>query len=77
MVPERGRSDREIKEEIRRLENERKALQLERRAEDLRLAPIEYRETEYEIIEERPRERNVVRVDKDRKGRLALVRSSH
>ncbi|KAK7706503.1 hypothetical protein SLS57_009613 [Botryosphaeria dothidea] len=77
VVPERGRSDREIKEEIRRLENERKALQLERRAEDLRLAPIEYRETEYEIIEERPRERNVVRVDKDRKGRLALVRSSH
>ncbi|OMP87216.1 hypothetical protein BK809_0007302 [Diplodia seriata] len=76
VMPER-RSDREIKDEIRRLENERRALQLERRADDLRLAPSEYRETEYEIIEERPRERNVVRVDKDRKGRLALVRSSH
>ncbi|KAF9637064.1 hypothetical protein BFW01_g7960 [Lasiodiplodia theobromae] len=76
VVPER-RSDREIKDEIRRLENERRALQLERRADELRLAPTEYRETEYEIIEERPRERNVIRVDKDRKGRLALVRSSH
>ncbi|KAK0654573.1 hypothetical protein DIS24_g5012 [Lasiodiplodia hormozganensis] len=68
VVPER-RSDREIKDEIRRLENERRALQLERRADELRLAPTEYRETEYEIIEERPRERNVIRVDKDRKVR--------
>lgn len=58
------RSDREIKNEIRALEAERRMLRYER-------------EGEYEIIERREPRREVVRVDKDRKGRLALVRSTY
>ncbi|KAF2141414.1 uncharacterized protein K452DRAFT_288112 [Aplosporella prunicola CBS 121167] len=70
VVPDRHqRSDREIKDEIRQLENERRALQLERQARDLRISDVEYREKDYEFVEERPRERNVVRIDKDRKAR--------
>lgn len=56
------RTEREIKEEIRALEAERRMLKYER-------------DSDYEFIE-RERPRNVVRVEKDRKGRLALVRSS-
>jgi hypothetical protein len=57
------RSERDIKEEIRQLEDERRMLKYER-------------ETDYEIIERRDPKREVIRVDKDRKGRLALVRSA-
>jgi len=57
------RSERDIKEEIRALEAERRALKYER-------------ESDYEFIERRE-PRNWIRVDKDRKGRLALVRSAH
>jgi antitoxin component YwqK of YwqJK toxin-antitoxin module len=57
------RSEHDIKEEIRRLEDERRMLKYER-------------ETDYEIIERRDPKREVIRVDKDRKGRLALVRSA-
>jgi hypothetical protein len=57
------RSERDIKEEIRQLEYERRMLKYER-------------ETDYEIIERRDPKREVIRVDKDRKGRLALVRSA-
>jgi hypothetical protein len=57
------RSERDIKDEIRMLEDERRMLKYER-------------ETDYEIIERREPKREVVRVDKDRKGRLALVRSA-
>jgi hypothetical protein len=35
------------------------------------------REGDYEVIERRERPREVVRIEKDRKGRLALVRSAH
>lgn len=58
------RSERDIKEEIRALEAERRALKYER-------------ENDYEFIERREPRREVIRVDKDRKGRLALVRSAH
>jgi hypothetical protein len=34
------------------------------------------RDADYEIIERRDPKREVIRVDKDRKGRLALVRSA-
>jgi hypothetical protein len=57
------RSERDIKDEIRQLEDERRMLKYER-------------ETDYEIIERRDPKREVIRVDKDRKGRLALVRST-
>jgi hypothetical protein len=57
------RSERDIRDEIRMLESERRLLKYER-------------EGDYEIIERRERPREVVRVDKDRKGRLALVRST-
>lgn len=57
------RSERDIKEEIRALEDERRMLKYER-------------ESDYEIIERRDPKREVIRVDKDRKGRLALVRSA-
>jgi hypothetical protein len=56
------RSERDIKDEIKSLEDERRMLKYER-------------ETDYEFIERNPK-REVVRVDKDRKGRLALVRSA-
>ncbi|KAF2201078.1 hypothetical protein GQ43DRAFT_472126 [Delitschia confertaspora ATCC 74209] len=56
--------DRDVKEEIRALENERRMLKYER-------------EDDYEIIEKREPRRDVVRIEKDRKGRLALVRSAH
>jgi hypothetical protein len=64
------RSEREITAEILALENERRRLKTER-------------ESEYEFIEVRDHKREieprreVIRVEKDRKGRLALVRSSH
>lgn len=92
------RSDRDINHEIRSLEAERRALRLEREAEEKRDMALRLREgrreEEYQMVEyrdARPRERevleivdrerspsrNVVRVEKDRKGRLALVRSAH
>lgn len=67
LVPEERRivrSDRDIKEEIRALEHERRLLKYER-------------EGDFEIIERREPRREIVRVEKDRKGRLALVRSAH
>ncbi|KAH7382659.1 hypothetical protein DE146DRAFT_770790 [Phaeosphaeria sp. MPI-PUGE-AT-0046c] len=60
---EHYRSERDIKDEIRALEDERRMLKYER-------------DSEYEIIERRDPKREVIRVDKDRKGRLALVRSA-
>ncbi|KAF2475808.1 uncharacterized protein BDR25DRAFT_211982 [Lindgomyces ingoldianus] len=67
LVPEERRivrSERDIKDEIRLLEAERRMLKYER-------------EGDFEIIERREPRREVVRVEKDRKGRLALVRSAH
>lgn len=93
------RSDRDIQAEISRLEAERRALRLERQAQerrDLAVRTRERPEEEYQLVEYRDRpareevltlyderererspQRNVLRVEKDRKGRMALVRSSH
>ncbi|KAK4888948.1 hypothetical protein LTR27_012228 [Elasticomyces elasticus] len=98
------RSDRDIQSEIRQLEAERRALRLEREAEEKRDMALRLRtdgrgggmtEEEYQMVEyreggrrgdrevlqiverERSPKRDVVRVEKDRKGRLALVRSAH
>lgn len=91
------RSDRDINAEIRALESERRALRLEREAEErndlalrLRERPheeyhqlVEYRDRSRPrdelVVYERERSppRNVIRVEKDRKGRMALVRSAH
>ena len=60
------RSDREIKEEIRALEEERRMLKYERETE-----------VDYEFVEKREPRREVIRIEKDRKGRMALVRSAH
>jgi hypothetical protein len=83
MVPDRHRhSDAMIRREIEDLEAERKALRLERAA-DWRLVEAErLRDGEWELVErererDRTRPRNVIRVEKDRKGRMALVRSAH
>jgi hypothetical protein len=70
LVPDerRHRGEHDVKNEIRRLEAERQLLKYERESD---------RFSEYEIVERRDKERDVVRIEKDRKGRLALVRSSH
>ncbi|CAK1363690.1 unnamed protein product [Cercospora beticola] len=89
-------SDRDINAEIRALEAERRALRLERDAEQKRDLAMRLRDPtrdEYSLVEYRDRsrsrgdlvvyerekspQRNVIRVEKDRKGRMALVRSSH
>lgn len=91
------RSDREIKDEIARLEAERRAVRLEREADRRRDMALRIRERpvdDYQMVEydRRPQrevldlyerdefreespERKVIRVEKDRKGRMALVRS--
>jgi len=91
------RSDRDIQSEIRQLEAERRALRLEREAEEKRAVALRIRpEEEYQLVEyrdggrrrqdrevleiverEKSPARNVTRVEKDRKGRMALVRSAH
>ena len=63
------RSERDIKAEIRALEQERRALRVERESDRYR---TEDRERELIVVKERDDE--VVEVRKDRKGRLALVR---
>ena len=72
MAPERRRDERSIKAEIRALEAEKKALKLEREMERERSKADRYRESEVEII----KERDVVKIEKDRKGRLSLVRAA-
>jgi hypothetical protein len=78
MVPARL-SDAGLRREIKALEAERKALQLERAAEWRMERADRIRDGDWEFIErEREKDRrprNVVRVEKDRKGRMALVRS--
>jgi hypothetical protein len=65
VVPSKHRhSDADIRREIALLERERRLLQMER-------------DGDWEIVDRRPRERDVYRVEKDRKGRMALVRSAH
>jgi hypothetical protein len=82
LVDRSRQSDEEIRREIKALEAERRALKLEREADERRYQAALIRDGDYEVIEraetiERPRDRSVVRVEKDRKGRLALVRSAH
>lgn len=75
------RSDAEIQAEIIRLEAERKALRLERGDGDMQLALIREERPRRDSNEASERDRspprNVVRVERDRKGRMALVRSAH
>ena len=70
LVPEerRRRDEHDVRNEIRRLDAERQLLKYERESD---------RFSEYEIVERRDKERDIIRIEKDRKGRLALVRSSH
>jgi hypothetical protein len=81
----RYRDEQDIHREIRSLEAERRALKLEREADVIRSRGTE---SDYELVErvdrwddaprrDRARSKSVVRVEKDRKGRLALVRSTH
>jgi len=73
VVPERRRkSERDIQAEIRSLELEKKALKLEREAEQRRARAEKIRESEYEVVNRK--DRGEVRVEKDRRGRLAIVR---
>jgi hypothetical protein len=87
------RSQRDIEAEIRALESERRALRLEREDQDkMALRVRDKTDEEYQLVEYRDRRdreiipivernpsppRNVIRVEKDRKGRMALVRSAH
>ena len=87
------RSQRDIEHEIRALELERRALRLEREDQDrLALRVRDRSDEDYQLVEYRDRRdreilpivernasppRNVIRVEKDRKGRMALVRSAH
>lgn len=83
------RSTREIQDEIARLQAEGRAIRLERDAETRRdLVVRDRREEDYEVdwygrparevVEFVDREPKVVtKVEKDRKGRMALVRSTH
>ncbi|KAF2864546.1 hypothetical protein K470DRAFT_254175 [Piedraia hortae CBS 480.64] len=80
-------SDREYRDEIARLEAEARALQLERRAGEVRdraarrrrqsTVGDDYEEVVYrETVRDRSPPKNVLKVEKDRKGRMALVRSA-
>ena len=77
-----GRSDREMRRELAALEAERRTLRLEREVDDRRSLALSVRDRDgyevidrREVIEERPT-REIIRVEKDRKGRMALVRSA-
>jgi len=70
VVPSRRHTDEEsIRREIAALEAERRLLKLER--------SDRHRDGEWEVIETDRRPKEVIRVEKDRKGRMALVRSAH
>lgn len=64
------KDERSIKAEIRALEAEKKALRLEREMEKEHRKAERYRDEEI-IIERRD---DVVKIEKDRKGRMSLVR---
>ncbi|KAK5004285.1 hypothetical protein LTR28_009116 [Elasticomyces elasticus] len=99
MVDRTRRSRRDIEAEIGALEAEKRALRLEREAEEkMQMAErvreeeyqvVEYREPRRELVEYRERKREkgsperekspkreTVRIEKDRKGRMALVRTA-
>ena len=70
------RHDREIQAEIRALEAEKRALKLEREAENKLVKADRVRDGEsaYGVVDHK--DKDMVRVEKDRKGRFALVRSN-
>ena len=85
IVPDRRKDERSIKAEIRALEAEKRALKLEREVEKEHKRADRYRDGEVivgrevvrgdrEVIIERERPKDVVKIEKDRKGRLSLVR---
>jgi hypothetical protein len=77
IIPERSRkhsSVNDVDAQIHALEQEKKALKLEREAREKLERAERLRDSEYEIVEDRKRE--VVRVEKDKRGRLALVKSA-
>lgn len=72
IIPERrvNRDERSIKAEIRALEAEKKALRLEREMEKDHRRGDRHRDSDLTI----ERDREVVKIEKDRKGKLSLVR---
>lgn len=78
ILPERSRkhggSVNDVDAQIRALEQEKRALKLEREAREKLERAERLRDSEYDIVEER--KRDVVRVEKDKRGRLALVKSA-
>ena len=70
VVDRHPKTDRDVKEEIRALEAERRALRSER--VEIR-RPSRYREEDREIIIARPAEQEVIEVRKDKKGRMSLA----
>jgi hypothetical protein len=70
IVEPRYRDEASLRREIRALEAERHALRSER-------GSVYESERDVEIVERGRRPRDIVRVERDRKGRLALVRSAH
>jgi len=74
----RHRDEADIRSEIRELELERRRLRHEReRDSDYELVERVDRWDDAPRRESRARSKSVVRVEKDRKGRMALVRSTH
>lgn len=69
IAPKERRDERSIKAEIRALEAEKKMLKYEREAEKEHRKVDRYRDGE--ILIERERD---VKIEKDRKGRMSLVR---
>jgi hypothetical protein len=70
VVDRHPKSDRDIKDEIRALEAERRALRNER--VEIR-RPSRYREEDREIIIARPVQEEVIEIRKDKKGRMSLA----
>ncbi len=79
VVPHRSKSthrdERSIKAEIRALEAEKKALKYEREIEKEEKKAQRYRDRDGDVIIERVKDRGeTVKIEKDRKGRMSLVR---
>ncbi|KAL8914557.1 MAG: hypothetical protein Q9171_000910 [Xanthocarpia ochracea] len=79
VVPHRSKSthrdERSIKAEIRALEAEKKALKYEREIEKEEKKAQRYRDRDGDVIIERVKDRGeAVKIEKDRKGRMSLVR---
>ena len=71
------RHDREIQAEIHALEAEKRALKLEREAENKLVMADRVRDGESAYGAVDPKDKDFLRVEKNRKGRYALVRSNN